>query len=50
MNELSQEIQNKLSLKIPLDCENTNPTEKDLKWYANHKEFYEKHTETKHAD
>lgn len=48
--ELSNEIKEKLGLIIPLDYENTAPTEEDLKWYANHKEFYDKYNETKHAD
>ena len=39
-----------MNLRIPLDYENTNPTEDDLKWYAQQKEFYEKHNETKHTD
>lgn len=50
LKELSNEIKDKLGLIIPLDYEDTSPDEDDLKWYANHKEFYDKYNETKHSD
>lgn len=48
--ELSNEIKEKLNLIIPLDYENTTPTEADLKWYEEHKKFYEKYNENKNID
>jgi hypothetical protein len=50
LNELSLDIKNKLGLNIPLDYENTKPTDDDLKWYQNHKEFYDIYNEKKHED
>lgn len=41
LNELSQEIKNKIGLDIPLDYEETKPNEDDLKWFENHKDFYD---------
>lgn len=50
LKEVGDEIFNKLGLIIPLDYEETTPTQDDLKWYAYHKEFYDKYNETKHTD
>ncbi len=33
-------IKNKLKLDIPLDYEDTAPTEDDLKWFEGHRQFY----------
>lgn len=41
LNELTQEIKNKIGLDIPLDYEDTKPNEDDLKWFENHKDFYD---------
>lgn len=41
LKELSQEIKNKIGLDIPLDYEDTKPNEDDLKWFENHKDFYD---------
>ena len=50
LNELSQEIFNKLELNIPLDYEDTKPNEDDLKWFNNHKEFYDMYNDKKDTD
>jgi hypothetical protein len=41
LNELNQEIKNKIGLDIPLDYEETKPNDDDLKWFENHKDFYD---------
>jgi len=46
LKEISDEIYNKLGLIIPLDYEDTNPNEDDLKWFENHKKFYESYCDT----
>lgn len=48
--ELSNEIYQKLNLKIPLDYEDTSPTKEDLEWFSNHKNFYETYNSFKHID
>jgi len=48
--ELSAEIFNKLGLNIPLDYEDTKPNEDDLKWFDNHKAFYNIFNENKDND
>lgn len=50
LKEISDEIFNKLGLIIPLDYEDTNPNEDDLKWFENHKKFYESYCDTKDND
>lgn len=50
LKEIGDEIYNKLGLIIPLDYEDTNPNEYDLKWFENHKKFYENYCDTKDND
>lgn len=50
LNELKDEIFNKLGLVIPLDYEETTPTNDDLKWYENHKAFYDICNQNKDSD
>lgn len=50
LDELSKEIYEKLGLVIPLDYEDTAPTNEDLEWFSNHKAFYETCNNKKHSD
>ena len=50
LKDISDEIYNKLGFIIPLDYEDTAPTNDDLKWYHNHKKFYENYCDTIHND
>ena len=43
---LSDYIKQELDLDISLDYEETSPNENDLKWFNDHKDFYNKHSET----
>jgi len=50
LDELSQEIFNKLGLNIPLDYEETKANDDDLKWFNNHKAFYDIYNDNKDID
>ena len=50
LKEISDEIFNKLGLIIPLDYEDTSPNPDDLKWFDNHKKFYDAYYDSKDND